>query len=1019
MKKFFLSLAFAFFGSGILFAQVSGINNYVSRSWTQVDGLPGNTVCDVIQSKDGFLYFGSYECLVKFDGYEFETLNKYTDDNLSFISARSIFEDADGQLWIGSNDEGLEIISKKNTARHLTVEDGLPNNSIRALAQDKKGNVWVGTAGGLVYVTKDFSIKKTVSISNVDLSHVIVSQLYNDSSDRLWLITTEENGLYVFENNIFKKSTLLDSYGNFSPSAITQDKEGNYWIALGQDGIVKVSNGQVEKIKTNTILDTETTNCIYTDCDGSLWFGNQKGLVVYNRGRFSIYQDNSSPVLNDSINKILEDREGNVWIATDNSGIKKISLGKFHINNLSSPVNAICQDNDDNVWVGYDEGLLCYHNDFPVENEVTKICKGIRVRHVALAKNGDLLINCYSSPAQLRVSKSGNRYKIKSWTSEKGLAGNKTRVSLEITNGDLYCGTTTGLSIISPDGSIKNLNTTNGLDNEYIMCLYEDKDGLVWAGTDGGGIYLLKNGNIVKKITGEDGLAGNVIFKITQDAEERYWICTGSGISACKSVLKDLRNNVYDFAFSNLNSSNGLGSDCIFQLLVDKNNLAWMISNRGISSVDFSSMLSAVKGQINNIDCKFYNQNDGLKSTGANSTALSMQDTSGRIWFTMADGFAIYNPLTAEKAAVSPLAQILEVKVDDTVYTDFSQAIQIPPSAKHLDIKYTGLSYTSTERNRFSYMLSGFDKDYSAWTANRTVSYTNLKPGAYTFKLKISNAEGLVSQNDASILFFQNAYIYQKVEFWIALAIFSILLFLLILYLVQRNAKKQQLILQTKIQMATVDFAIAKDESDMLLRNILPESIAERLKGAGGEKTIADSFDDVTVLFSDIVGFTRETTNSTAEDIVTSLNDLFSLFDMRASDMGIEKIKTIGDAYMAACGVPEKNPDNAHLMFEFAKGMYEDLAEYNKTAAIKFKIRIGINSGKVIAGVIGQNKFIYDVWGDTVNVASRMESICTPGHIRFTQAVKEKLEACGQMPPVRSEECNVKGKGLMLTFETL
>ena len=210
-----------------------------------------------------------------------------------------------------------------------------------------------------------------------------------------------------------------------------------------------------------------------------------------------------------------------------------------------------------------------------------------------------------------------------------------------------------------------------------------------------------------------------------------------------------------------------------------------------------------------------------------------------------------------------------------------------------------------------------------------------------------------------------------------------------------------------------------KDDSDRLLKNILPVSIAERMKGLAGEKTIADVFDNVTILFSDIVGFTKKTSNESAEDIVKSLNDLFSRFDERAEQMGVEKIKTIGDSYMAACGVPSKNENHALVMFNFALGMYKDLEEYNKTAKIKFELRIGLNSGRVIAGVIGLNKFIYDIWGDAVNVASRMESCCTPGHIRFTDSVKKNLEKQHISFDYKKEECDVKGKVIMMTYERI
>ncbi|MBQ4236670.1 MAG: adenylate/guanylate cyclase domain-containing protein, partial [Treponema sp.] len=203
-----------------------------------------------------------------------------------------------------------------------------------------------------------------------------------------------------------------------------------------------------------------------------------------------------------------------------------------------------------------------------------------------------------------------------------------------------------------------------------------------------------------------------------------------------------------------------------------------------------------------------------------------------------------------------------------------------------------------------------------------------------------------------------------------------------------------------------------------LLHAILPEEIAKELKD--GIHSIGQDFDDVTVLFSDIVSFTKTSSGHSASEIVDALNDLFTRFDKRAQEHGIEKIKTIGDAYMATCGLPTPNEKHAQLMIDFAKGMFEDLAEYNKTAKIQFNLRIGLNSGPATAGVIGRTKFIYDVWGDTVNVASRMETAANPGGIRVSESVFKHM-APGEngikfSGPV---ECNVKGKGLMIAYDVL
>ena len=179
-------------------------------------------------------------------------------------------------------------------------------------------------------------------------------------------------------------------------------------------------------------------------------------------------------------------------------------------------------------------------------------------------------------------------------------------------------------------------------------------------------------------------------------------------------------------------------------------------------------------------------------------------------------------------------------------------------------------------------------------------------------------------------------------------------------------------------------------------------------------KTIADRFDNVSVLFADIVNFTELADNVSAEEIVESLNSLFSRFDESAKILGIEKIKTIGDAYMAVCGLPTPNQYYATKIVQFAKQMYKDLEIYNQTAKRPLEIRVGINCGPVVAGVIGKSKFIYDLWGDTVNVASRMEALCPKGEILITENVKD---ACGDKITIDTvHEIEVKGKGVMTVY---
>ncbi|WP_457798277.1 adenylate/guanylate cyclase domain-containing protein [Methylocystis sp. S23] len=203
-----------------------------------------------------------------------------------------------------------------------------------------------------------------------------------------------------------------------------------------------------------------------------------------------------------------------------------------------------------------------------------------------------------------------------------------------------------------------------------------------------------------------------------------------------------------------------------------------------------------------------------------------------------------------------------------------------------------------------------------------------------------------------------------------------------------------------------------KERSERLLLNILPAPIVARLKG--GETVIADHLADVTILFADFVGFTELSSKLPAPELVGVLGRVFSTFDSLALEFGVEKIKTIGDAYMAACGLFGTREDHAEAVVDLAMAMIETLSRLNADLPAPLEIRIGVNSGDVVAGVIGTHKFIYDIWGDTVNVASRLESHSLPSRIQISRSTYERLR--GRYLCQARGGLEMKGKGLMETY---
>ena len=990
-------------------AQSSFFDNYVYQQWRAFGGLTGTTATDIMQSSDGFINIGTYEGLIRFDGVAFNTMRRDKENGLTFASVRVVMEDTSGNLWIGSNDEGVQLLQPEGKMT-FTTANGLPNNSIRAIVEDKDQNVWVGTAGGVVYMTKSKHLINPQFEAGTVSKGVISTQLMCDSKGQVWLSTENDKGLFVFRNGLFRGIPAMDKFGDYAVTEVCQDREGNFWVGTDNAGLVKITDGKASQIKSGTILDDTPVTAIFQDQDGIMWFGTESGLVVLSEGKFYVCEKHG--IQNAKINRIISDREGNIWIATDRNGIGKMTRSRFKMFRTSETSNAIAEGLDGKVWVGTDAGLYCYVNGSPEKNKLTEYTKDIRIRHVGIAKNGDILVSCYRKPGQLRYNPSSG--KITSWSTDEGLAGNKVRVAIEGAAGELYVGTTTGLSIIHTDGSIVNFKQLNGLENEYVMCLYRDKNNVVWIGTDGGGVYLMRNEQLVGWITTSNGLAGNVVFKISQDKEGSYWICSGSGLTRCPDY--DSSHEGIPEKYEVIRAEQGLGTDSVFQLIPDRLGNIWMTSNYGISSIPFEKLSHVASGKMGEMVPKFYSKNDGLDSDGATSTAVSICDRDGRLWFPMVDGVAVYNPVKVQGSLIKPLVCIESITVDSVEYKEFDSVIELKPGTKRVDIKYTGLSFDAPERILFTHQLTGFDDNFSSPNTSRSVSYTNLRPGRYTFMVSSINGDGIMSDKAETMLFVQKPYIWQTKWFWIISTIIFLTSVITIFYLKERAVTMENIRLERIVKERTKELAVEKEKSDQLLHAILPDKIAKELKDS--IRAIGESFADVTMLFSDIVSFTKTSSEHTAAEIVYALNDLFSRFDERAKRMGVEKIKTIGDAYMAGCGLPSLNEDHARIMVEFAKGMYEDLSDYNASAKIKFNIRIGLNRGPVSAGVIGKTKFIYDVWGNTVNVASRMESACTPGGIRVSEAVYERLKDTDIKfsGPI---ECDIKGKGIMTTYDVI
>ncbi len=342
---------------------------------------------------------------------------------------------------------------------------------------------------------------------------------------------------------------------------------------------------------------------------------------------------------------------------------------------------------------------------------------------------------------------------------------------------------------------------------------------------------------------------------------------------------------------------------------------------------------------------------------------------------------------TGDSTAISPYLMRIIVNSDSVISN---------PSAETDNPRYKKLILNYRENNlrfeiapsgiyEFRYFLEGYDRRWTPWGRFNSKEYTNLPAGNYIFQVRYrqsDDTQGVMPSYPFKVL---PLWHFSKPAILIYMILFSFLIWAIYAYLNLRFARKQYALEQI-INKRTEDLITEKEKTEALLANVLPKNAADEIISKGKATKIKYNF--VTVLFSDIQGFTKIAEEMNPEVLIDELDKFFFYFDSVVEKFGIEKIKTIGDAYMCAGGIPEKNRTNPVEVILAAlemKAYMAGLKKSSETEGMKYwDIRIGIHTGTVVAGVVGQKKLSYDIWGDTVNTASRMESSGDAGKINIS-----------------------------------
>lgn len=1000
------------------------------------DGLSQSDVTTIIQDSKGLIWLGTQDGLNVYNGFEVEVMGYDLLDSTSISdnSIHIIYEDKEQLLWVG-NRGGLDVYDRKKKS-FKNIFDASKFSEIRndvwAITEDAHHNIWVGSERRLFKVDR-----ATLQVSQIELRRenlnsgktLKIRKLLFIDEEQL-LIATEGNGVIKYNVTTRKQKNFNTTNSNLKSNLvwdILKEENGKLWITTSKG--VNLYNSKTNRYSSNTFMDNvvaqKIVKTIYKDKEGLLWVGTKKdGLYVLhpmdNKFDHYAYTPNiSSGLSNNLINTIYEDNSGVIWIGTQ-AGVSKVDKRKQLFKHYKSWTNGLNSISDNMVWSIYgDSDSILYigtQKGLDIFNRYTEKRKTLipdfalndlqKERSIyAIYKDHNGVVYVGTEQGIYFVDEG----RLKYLGADKGLE-NKTRTFhiIEDKIHRLWVATKEGLIIVSPDRksqtAIRLINSeistppvkTNAV-LEYdlsngIRQIFEDSKGSIWLGTERGICKVIEKDNkfsfkLFQNISNDiNSLTHNTVMCFYEDDQGFIWVGTLGGLNRFDPKTGKVKSYTY---------KDGLANNVIYGLLPDEAGNLWMSTNKGLSKFNLE------KEQFIS-----YHEGDGLQSDEFNAGAY-FKSTTGELFFGGPNGFNAFFPKDIVVNQVPPKVLLtnfylfnkpVAIGENSILSSDISEMDEIVLKYKQnvISFEFASLHYSSSSKNQHFFMLEGFDEDWVNIGNNRRANYTNLDPNTYVFRVKAANSDGVESINEARIV------VIVKPPFWAtwwfrAFVILLIAFGVFTYYRIRINrVKSQKLLLMMQVRERTHEVIKQKEEieaqkklieaekekTENLLMNVLPQEMAEELKAKG--KATARHYRMTSIMFADFKGFTKIAENIKPQELVAQLDGYFTIYDNIIEKYDIEKIKTIGDAYMCAGGIPIRNKSNPIDVVLAGLEIQRAMKELKENGKEPWDLRLGIHTGEVIAGVIGTKRFAYDIWGDSVNVASRMEASAEVGKVNIS-----------------------------------
>jgi ligand-binding sensor domain-containing protein/signal transduction histidine kinase len=793
------------------------VNQYAHTSWKIRDGFTKGTIFSIAQTPDGYLWLGTEFGLFRFDGLKNIQWQPPTDQQLPDSHIYNLLATRDGTLWIGTANG---LASWKDGK--LTQYAELTGQYIFKLVEDREGTLWAGgvnVPSGRLCSIQNSHVKCYGEDGSLGTG---VVGLFENSEGSLW--AGVPNGLWRWKPGQPKFYPLPGEPNGIR--CVGEDEDGTLLVGY-KGGIQRFSDGKTEAYPLPGIPGKFIAKRLLRDRDGGLWIGTQdRGILHVHQGRTDVYAL-SEGLSGENVFAMFEDREGNIWVATSNGldRFRDFAVANFGVNyGLSSAiVETVLATSDGSVWIVTNSGLYRWNS-----GQMT----AYRERHEPTATGvQEIIVNGVPNRG-LRSLFEDDRGRV--WVSTdssvgylendrlisiKGLPGGAILAIRQDKAGSFWIlNESLGLFHLLPGGEIQQIPWSALGHTDHVSTLVPDPQTGLWLGFHRGGITYFADGQIWSSYTTADGLAPGRVNELRFDQSGVLYAATDGGLSRLKNGK-----------FAALSGKNGLPCDGVHWVTADDNGTVWLNTECGLVRIERAEIDAWATAIDSNKDAKpiiqtaVLDSSDGVRNT-ADSFHFSPQvakSTDGRLWFSGPDGVSVIDPGHLPFNKLPPPVHVNQVTADRQTYdvsSDSTQRLHLPPLIRDLQIDYTALSLVVPEKVRFRYKLEGYDRDWHEADIRRQAFYTNLPPRNYRFRVMACNNNGVWNETGTYFDFTIDPAYYQTTWFRVAVFIAFLILLLAIYQLrLQQVAKQVRGRMEERLEERE---RIARDLHDTLLQSV-------------------------------------------------------------------------------------------------------------------------------------------------------------------------------------------------------